>query len=364
MTIMYTGTKNRIDWIDVCKAIAIFFIYCGHWLTKSGNLEVFAYSFHLQLFFILSGFFAINQQKKSCMQFIRRQFNLTIIPFIFFTVLNIIYFNLDGKKTLTELLLNFFTNFTDFSHSVSSELWFLTALFCVSVSYYFLARLIKKPLILLIISYILYIIQVCFKDTFLGFVLYPFIKFMGISSVPRYLFWYSLGAFLFPYIKRAINIIDSEKSYKKYTYLMISVFLFLITLLIYFFKPDAFWEKLIIATQSNKAVNNTFVYNNFKIAIALIISLSFVFISYIFRYSRFLSLIGKNTLILLGFETIMKNYLVLKFIPMFNLGIIKLETTAQVLTISLLTLLCIVPLFKPLNMHIPFLLGKKNDNKK
>jgi hypothetical protein len=42
---------NRIGWIDICKAITICFIYFEHWNTD--NLRSFAYSFHLQLFFIL-----------------------------------------------------------------------------------------------------------------------------------------------------------------------------------------------------------------------------------------------------------------------------------------------------------------------
>lgn len=61
-------TKNRIIWVDNVKAIAIILVALGHLLqsfAKSGIIEVspaliffnsFIYTFHVQLFFICSGF--------------------------------------------------------------------------------------------------------------------------------------------------------------------------------------------------------------------------------------------------------------------------------------------------------------------
>lgn len=46
--------KERIAWIDIAKAIAIFFIVLGHQLP-SGPLCGYLYSFHVPLFFFLSG---------------------------------------------------------------------------------------------------------------------------------------------------------------------------------------------------------------------------------------------------------------------------------------------------------------------
>lgn len=351
--------NTRIDWIDVCKAFAIFFIYFGHWLTTNGNLAIFAYSFHLQLFFLISGFFAVKQQKKKSKNFIIDQVFLLIIPFLFFTFINIVYFNLDGSKTFNELLLSFTSNFTDYSHSVSPELWFLPALFCVAISYYFLLKVIKKPLIILILAYILYIIETSFKETMIGFILSPFIGFMGISAIPAYLFWYSLGSVLFPYLKKWVSLFNSGNFKQKFLFRLLGISSILITTFIYWFKPDAFWNKLLALTNSHYVFNNTFLFTNFRIVITLIICFTFIFLSYLFRNSQTLSYIGKNTLILLGFEFIIKDFLVLNLIPMFNLGIVKLETTAQVITISILMIICVIPLFKPLNKHIPYLVGKR-----
>lgn len=51
---MMMQTEKRIDWIDYAKAIGIFLVVVGH--TYAGNaLTNWIYSFHMPLFFFLSG---------------------------------------------------------------------------------------------------------------------------------------------------------------------------------------------------------------------------------------------------------------------------------------------------------------------
>lgn len=52
---------ERIGWVDVAKGFAMVFVYLGHWSTA--RVTTLAYSFHLQLFFIIAGFFCIQPQK-------------------------------------------------------------------------------------------------------------------------------------------------------------------------------------------------------------------------------------------------------------------------------------------------------------
>lgn len=46
--------KKRIEWVDMAKAVAILFMIIGHEL--SGEARNFIFSFHMPLFFILSGY--------------------------------------------------------------------------------------------------------------------------------------------------------------------------------------------------------------------------------------------------------------------------------------------------------------------
>lgn len=52
-------SKNRLDYIDAAKAIAIILVIIGHsnWLGAIPRVGGIIYSFHMPLFFIISGFF-------------------------------------------------------------------------------------------------------------------------------------------------------------------------------------------------------------------------------------------------------------------------------------------------------------------
>lgn len=51
--------KQRLEYIDAAKAIAIILVIIGHcyWLRAIPKLGNFIYTFHMPLFFIVSGFF-------------------------------------------------------------------------------------------------------------------------------------------------------------------------------------------------------------------------------------------------------------------------------------------------------------------
>ncbi|EBJ1410297.1 hypothetical protein DO453_11380, partial [Salmonella enterica] len=49
--------NTRTLWIDSLKAIAIFWIYLGHFGDNGKQLYQLAFSFHIPLFFFISGIF-------------------------------------------------------------------------------------------------------------------------------------------------------------------------------------------------------------------------------------------------------------------------------------------------------------------
>ena len=52
-------SAKRLDYIDAAKAIAIILVIIGHsnWLSAIPRVGRMIYSFHMPLFFIISGFF-------------------------------------------------------------------------------------------------------------------------------------------------------------------------------------------------------------------------------------------------------------------------------------------------------------------
>jgi len=48
-------SRNRIYWLDVLKALAIFTVYLGHLNLAAGPFYLFVYKYHVPLFFFVSG---------------------------------------------------------------------------------------------------------------------------------------------------------------------------------------------------------------------------------------------------------------------------------------------------------------------
>ncbi|WP_195202481.1 acyltransferase family protein [Phocaeicola massiliensis] len=81
-----THSLSRIDWIDIAKGIGIFLMVMGHTsIPKLGGHWI--YSFHMPLFFFLSGFL-FQSGKYSWSQFIKRKVRTMVVPYFFFVVLN------------------------------------------------------------------------------------------------------------------------------------------------------------------------------------------------------------------------------------------------------------------------------------
>ena len=55
--------KKRVEWIDTLKFIGIYTIYIAHFLDSAGYIYKFACMYVIQLFFFVSGFFALKAKK-------------------------------------------------------------------------------------------------------------------------------------------------------------------------------------------------------------------------------------------------------------------------------------------------------------
>lgn len=131
---------QRIAWIDNAKAIAIFFIVLGH-ILPSGALCGYIFSFHVPLFFFLSGLtFTADKSPKG---FFKSKAKRILLPYLAFSVISIAVYliqNLilhrDGlslSRCLIGMLLG--TRSTGLM-PWNNPLWFLPCLFVLlSVAY-------------------------------------------------------------------------------------------------------------------------------------------------------------------------------------------------------------------------------------
>lgn len=92
--------NTRISWIDTLKGLGIFLIVMGH-VYWNGNTDKFLNSFHLSLFFFASGY---THKKRAVKKDFVQRFRKVIIPYFFFGILELIYWQTIEKKFRTSNL--------------------------------------------------------------------------------------------------------------------------------------------------------------------------------------------------------------------------------------------------------------------
>jgi acyltransferase len=147
-----TPNTDRIYWIDTLRALAIILMVFGHTChveAEVRSIVVYIYSFHMPLFFFISGLNFYPEKYSGSKAFITKKISSLLIPYFFFSFLGY------GLLLTTEFrsfsLANFFnalfrilyadTDLLDFGYD--GPLWFLPCLFLVEIGFYFISFLKK-----------------------------------------------------------------------------------------------------------------------------------------------------------------------------------------------------------------------------
>ena len=134
---------NRFNWVDNVKGLAIILVVLGH---IASPFSTFIYSFHMPLFFIVSGFFLnpINELKSEIIKSFKRLFR----PFFIYLTLGFIIeflkrFYLDREQLKFDDFIGalIYMDYDRLIGTYAFVLWFLPALF------------IGKTLVYLILKY-------------------------------------------------------------------------------------------------------------------------------------------------------------------------------------------------------------------
>ena len=115
--------KERIVWVDNTKAIALFLVVWGHFLC-GGIVKTIIYSFHVPLFFIVSGFI-----DDVCGKSRRFRFRALLMPYIIWVIISYLVWLGFPKPPLCSLVRSLvpIDGFELWNH----PLWFLWVLFWV-----------------------------------------------------------------------------------------------------------------------------------------------------------------------------------------------------------------------------------------
>ncbi len=338
--------KERIEWIDICRALAIIFVFLGHWDTP--HLHDFAYSFHLKLFFILSGFFAIDCVKKNSFKeyFIKKGKGL-LIPMILWGIISFIWNHFDSAVHLQD----FFYAISDIRH-IQPNYWFFPALFMISITYYLLKKYIQNDKIIFILSYLL---LVCFGKHGLFPVTFPsniVFNYLYIESTLNYLFWYCFGTVSFSSICSFIqHRNDSKKNIKIFH--LIGTFSFFVSVFLFFKNISQIFNLSIILEY------HPFVQTNYLIVTSLINIITMIYFSTFLTNSSILTEIGNHTMAHMGLEYITHNVFAITLFEMFHLSKPIMTSTYYAILVTFIQFLIHTPIIQRITIYLPILEGKK-----
>ncbi|HEX3046184.1 MAG TPA: acyltransferase family protein [Bacillota bacterium] len=142
---MNIDNSEKYNFIDLLKGIGIFLVVWGHTMFPR---SVLIYSFHMPLFFFISGFLYKNKPLKD---FLRSKIIRLYVPYIVFTILSwtfyLIMLGLQERQDLIDAHLPKIISILNGSgkNGGNDPIWFLTCLIVVSLLFWCLDNLLKKP---------------------------------------------------------------------------------------------------------------------------------------------------------------------------------------------------------------------------
>ena len=159
------NNNERISWVDHSKALGIVMVVLGH----TAGLPVLAvnliYSFHMPLFFFLSGYLLKESHlQMNLVGFLKRLGRKLLLPYLCFWIISYLYWLttrslvLNPAKfanvTFLDLLGGLLHGTGDLQHTlyiVNVDLWFFTCLFSTALLFYVVQRIKSAPIRLVVI---------------------------------------------------------------------------------------------------------------------------------------------------------------------------------------------------------------------
>lgn len=271
--------SKRINHIDIAKGIGVLLVVLGHCLAYGCQNQIFRciYSFHMPLFFFLSGYVFHAKDSKS---FFEGKIKFLLLPMIFFQAFNVTSYS--GLWVIGKIVGYEFTKY----HSLISfgGFWFVTTLLYVACLYFVVNEKIACSLGTKNVP------MFCFAVLFLGLGL---IYAPHISNTPNQPIATTMTAFFFYTVGNLFNQLFDNMSQEEIRNKRFWAFVFGVVLLGLCFYLNGFSNKNVDFNTSRYGNRFLFVVN------ALIGSFAIFFISYGIHKSKILEWYGRNSLMIL-----------------------------------------------------------------
>lgn len=350
---------KRIVWIDTLRGIGITLVVMGHYYTSDSFANTYIYTFHVPLFFFISGYLFKSGRYSGYFDILKNKAQTRIVPYLFFFLVSyvILLFRVSSSVGLNPLSLMavddfrpmFFqqmalllrSNVESLKH-INIALWFMPCLFVTEILFYSLHKLtsadIKKISAVLVLAAIGGYVEGIFVNESL-----PWTLDIALTALVFYGLGYAYRNFQLP------RSISGRGNNKRMALLLFGISTAVCIL----------FAKLNGRVSLNHQGNFFYFY-----AGALSGIFSYVVIVPLLPGQRLLSSLGKNTLIILGahlsvypYVIIVLNRIVRLFVP--ENETLVLQDDLYILIITSLTLIFIAPIAYGINRFFPFVIGKK-----
>lgn len=345
---MLQAKKGREHWIDGLKTIGMFYIVLGH-LAINTDLKNYIYSFHVPLFFFVSGYLFNSVKYNRFWDFFKNRFLRIMVPYFFFSFATYLFWLVfvcrffEGPEiknnTLKPLVGIFYSNGIDNWLRHNTPIWFLTCLFLVEIAFFVLNKYIKNKTTLSVVVILFsaggYILSLT------DFFRLPW----GINMIPLALLFYHVG-FVF---KEQIGAF-----FRKVT----PVYLLLVPVLII--------VNMFLVRLNGRVDINYGVYGNYFIFYITAFAGIFCYavLGKFVGINKVLSFVGQNSLAIMCLHSPIA--FIIKYVQYFIFGIplnYGEGSTLFAVSFAILQILLIVPLVFLMKKYIPVLTGYKKASK-
>ncbi len=203
--------KERVQWVDVAKGIGIFLIYLGHFGESAGRSTPFVFTFHVALFFFLSGCMNYYDHEERIIPYIIKRFKMIMLPFFTFSFIALILYSIMNSSSIMDIynmIINIFMGDIRNTFIPAGSLWFLSCLFVIEIIFKLL-KATKSKLLILDCCILLFIISSQIISP------HPLVEphlIYNIDSAMYFILFFSLGYIVYPYI---LDLFILDKSWKK-----------------------------------------------------------------------------------------------------------------------------------------------------
>lgn len=293
--------KKRVEWIDIAKFLGIFAIYLGHFGENAGLAYSFVFSFHVPLFFFISGCMSNYDSERNLFRFIWKRFKGILLPFYCFAMVSIIIRVISNNLDLRAIkdLLILVAKGCIRNSFFAASLWFLSCLFIMEVVFKILKYVKFRTIILCVAGIFFWISEflIVSRPTWA----------YNFDSMLYFFIFYAIGYCVYPYI---CNLFEANTNKKRIGI----VLLFVISLLYmaFLYEGISICYKLSFNRFTNEIVQ----------IVQPLIGIVFIFtLAKLLEGVKLINRIGMDTLYLCGNEYIIKTLFPM-FFSIFGLSII------------------------------------------